>query len=378
VKIALVSPPVIAVPPKQYAGTERVVAALGGALHTRGHDVTLFAPGDSVVPYELVPTVERSLWSTGFRGDLEPWMQLTAAIVERQRDRFDIVHFHLEGQGFSLGDGGTPVVSTLHGRLDQPPMPALLRRYRDARLISISDSQRRWFPHNRWLATVPHGLPFSDEFLQTGRRSSVDGYLAVIGRATHDKGIAEAIEVAKHSGKRLIIAAKARSASEVSFVDRVIRPALHRGRVEFLGEVTSEQRDALLAGADAALMLGGWPEPFGLVAIESLAVGTPVIARRAGALPEIVEHGVDGFLVDDVAEAVFALSLLPGLDRQVIAKRVRRRFSVERMVERYEAVYHRVLGDEELPVPIDGAADDAVAPSQVEPELGAASRAAGG
>jgi glycosyltransferase involved in cell wall biosynthesis len=354
-RIALVAPPMLQIPPRRYAGTERVVAALGDELHRRGHEVTLFASGDSVVDYELVPTVARALWPAGVRGDISRFLDATVGLVEAAVGRFDIVHSHLETAGLALTRAGrTPVLSTFHGRLDTGDTPTILGRYHDAPLVAISASQRRWFPGNRWVATIPHGLPSPAARAQAGHGD----YLALVGRATREKGIAEAIELAGRSGRKLVLAAKAHDLEELGFVGSVIQPAVQRGIVDFLGEVSAPERDEVLAGAFATLMLGAWPEPFGLVAIESMARGTPVIARRAGALPEIIEHGVDGFLVDDLDEAMFALEKIPSLDRLRIGVRTRHRFSVERMTDDYEHVYRALICDPEAPLVVSE--DDAV------------------
>jgi glycosyltransferase involved in cell wall biosynthesis len=230
------------------------------------------------------------------------------------------------------------VVTTFHARLDLPGIYESVRAFGDAPLVAISESQRRWHPEANWVATIPHGLPlrhmpFSDR---------IGEYLTVVGRASPDKGIAEAIEVARAAGVPLRIAAKALDPAEREYVARHITPALGDG-VEFLGELGPTERDPLMAGALATLMLGAWPEPFGLVAIESLATGTPVIARRAGALPEIVEHGIDGFLVDDLREARLAVRLASGLDRTRIRERAIARFDVERMVTAYERLYRTLI-----------------------------------
>src|SRR3954447_25010874 len=341
-RIGLVAPPMVRIPPLRYAGTERVVAALGDELHRRGHDVTLIGPGDSEVPYKIIPTVAQALWLAGFRGDPASYFRDTVEIVRAHRDEFDVVHSHLEEWLLPLAARpGVPILTTFHGRLDVDPVGHEIEHNPLAPLVAISASQRRWYPAARWIATVPHGMAFEN----TPVVMEPDARLALVGRATHEKGIAEAIAVAQRTGRPLVIAAKAYAADEIAFVEEIIRPAVTSGVAEFLGEITSDERDELLRCSAATLMLGAWPEPFGLVAIESLALGTPVIARRAGALPEIVEHGVDGFLVDDITEAVFAVQRLPALDRQVIAQRARDRFSAERMTDRYEDAYVRVVGE---------------------------------
>ncbi len=339
-RIGVVAPPMVAVPPKGYAGTERMIAALVDALHDRGHAVTLYAAGDSDVPCDLVPIVDRSLWSTGHTGDIAPYMAAAAERIWVDHERFDVIHSHLEAYGFLLARHcPTPVVSTLHGRLDVAGMPALLDEFREIPLVSISDNQRRWWPDNNWLGTVYHGLPLADIPV----RERPGQYLALVGRLAREKGVEEAIETARRTGRRLRIAAKVREPSERQMYEELVRPAEDAGIVEFLGELEQAERDQLYAGAFATLMLGAWPEPFGIVAIESLATGTPVIARKTGALPEIVEHGVDGFIVDDEIEAELALQRVLTLDRAELRRRAIERFSVERMTDEYEAVSRRLV-----------------------------------
>src|SRR4051812_7830373 len=341
-RIALVSPPLVRVPPVRYAGTERVVATLGAELHRRGHDVTLIGPGDADVPHAVIPTVPEALWLTGFRGDPRPSFERTIEVVAAHRAAFDVVHSHLEEWLLPLADTpGTPIVTTFHGRLDVPAAEHAIRSHPRAPLIAISASQRRWYPEARWVATVPHGMASGDRRVA----SDPEPRLALVGRATHEKGIAEAIAVAERTGRPLVIAAKAYAPEELAFVDEVIRPAVAARVAEFLGEITGDERDELLRCSAATLMLGGWPEPFGLVAIESLTLGTPVIARRAGALPEIIEHGVDGFLVDDLSEARLAVGLVGDLDRTRIRERAMERFGLDRMITAYERLY-RMLIDE--------------------------------
>ncbi|MFL5756770.1 MAG: glycosyltransferase family 4 protein [Chloroflexota bacterium] len=339
-RIALVAPPMLPVPPPAYSGTERVIHALGEELHRRGHRVTLVAAGDSDVPYELVPTVERSLWSTAYEGDIASYMQHTAGVAWRVADRFDIVHSHLENHTFLLARHcRTPVVTTMHGRLDTAGMPELLDEFADVPLVAISESQRRWNPNQNWVATIHHGLPLAA--MPFGPQPGT--YLAFVGRVAAEKGVAEAIELSRATGYTLRAAAKVLEPGEIDLYREIVEPAEKQGLVEFLGELGSDERDPLLAGALATVMLGGWPEPFGLVAIESLATGTPVIARRAGALTETIEHGVDGFLVDDVQEAILAVERVGDLDRAAIRRRAIERFSPERMVDEYEAVYRRLI-----------------------------------
>ena len=341
-RVALVAPPMLPVPPPTYAGTERVVAALGDALLGRGHEVTLYAAGDSTFQGELVPTVEQSLWSRGYRGDISSFVTVTLGRVWQDHERFDIIHSHVETLGFLFARHcPTPVVSTLHGRLDQSGAPELLEAFPDIPLVSISDSQGRFAPEANWVGTIHHGLPF-----ENAPFSATPGdYLAFVGRITPEKGIADVIELARRTGMPLRMAAKVYDEHEQVHFEEVVQPALDDPDVdiEFMGEVTQQERDPLYAGARATIMLGAWPEPFGLVAIESLATGTPVIARRAGGLTETIEHGVDGFLVDDVSEAELAVQKVEELDRTRIRERALERFSPMRMAREYEAVYEQVI-----------------------------------
>jgi glycosyltransferase involved in cell wall biosynthesis len=340
IRIALLSPPMLPIPPARYAGTERVVASLADGLTRRGHQVTLFAPGDSDVTCELVPTVPRSLWSTGYRGDLAAYLNITLAKAWSMAGAFDLIHSHLDTIGLPFARWcPTPVLSTLHGRLDGLGHPDLLEEFYDVPLVAISESQRRWSPQANWLATIHHGIDVSG----VPFRATSGAYLAFVGRVTREKGIEDAIALARATGLVLRMAAKVYVQAERELFDLVVAPAIEEGVVEFLGEVGPQQRDELFAGALATVMLGAWPEPFGLVAIESMATGTPVIARRAGALPEIIEHGRSGFLVDDLQEATLAVARAESLDRRQVRHAVVRRFSVDRMVDDYERVYRDLV-----------------------------------
>ena len=330
----------LAVPPTGYSGTERVVACIVDELMRRGHKVTLFAAGDSDVACELVPIIPQSLWSMEYRGDVSAFLQLAAATVWREHERFDIIHSHLEHHGFLFARHcPTPVVTTLHGRLDVAGIPQLLEEFRDVPLVCISESQRRWREDANWVATIHHGLP-----LAAAPFNGDEGdYLCFVGRITPEKGVIAAIELARTTQLPLRIVAKVYDEHEQEHFKEAVQPAIDQGLVEFLGELPPLERDPIIAGARATIMLGAWPEPFGLVAIESMATGTPVIARRAGALTETVEHGIDGYLVDDVDEAALAVELSKQLDRREIRRRALARFSPERMIDQYEAVYHHLI-----------------------------------
>lgn len=331
----------VPIPPPGYAGTERIVAVLVEELVRRGHDVTLIAPADSNVPCRLIPTIDRALWSSGMRGDSTSYIQLTVERAWGVHDQFDVMHSHLDTLSFALGRHcPTPVVHTLHGRLDTPGLPELLDEFREIPLVAISASQRRWRPQNNWVATVHHGLPLGEA--PFGEEPG--DYLVFVGRIAPEKGVTDAIDLARTVRMPLRMAAKVHEVEEQEMFERVVEPAIKEGVVKWEGELPGDARDRLMAGALATVMLGAWPEPFGLVAIESMATGTPVIARRAGALPELVRHGVTGFLVDDIHEAQLGVREAHRLNRRRIREAAVERFSVARMVDEYEAVY-RALAD---------------------------------
>ena len=351
-RIALLAAPMVPVPPAAYGGTERVVASLATELTKRGHDVTVFASGDSTTDGKLVPVVPRALWRTGYRGDVSAHMLRAVARCWAEAESFDLVHSHVEGFGFLFArHAPVPVVSTLHGRLDIAWMPELLEEFTDIPLVAISESQKRWAPDANWVGVVHNGLPL--EHMPIARE--IEDYLLFVGRIAPEKGVAEAIELAARVGHPLKMAAKVHDPAEHRLFESVVRPAIDARAVEFLGELSPSARDPLFAAARATLMLGAWPEPFGLVAIESLAAGTPVIARRAGALLEIVEHGVDGYLVDDLDEAEHAVRMLARLDRGLIRQRALARFSAARMTDRYESIYRTVLAASRAQAPSEPA-----------------------
>lgn len=338
-RIALVAPPLLPVPPTRYGGTERIIGVLADGLHRRGHDVTLFAAGDSRVESRLVPVVPESLWKDGTPVDVTPFMEAIVEQVAAYDGGFEVIHSHLESHAFEFArQSPVPVVSTLHGRIDTGHTAEMLRLYPDIPLVAISDRQRNYLPDNNWVATIHHGLPFEG----VGAGKGEGGYLLLVGRLTPEKGLDSAIEVARRANLPLLIAAKAIDPHEIEHYHEVVEPAERAGIVRFLGEVGPLLRDKLFGDALATLMLGDWPEPFGLVAIESLATGTPLIALRVGALPEIVRDGVDGFVVDDVDGAVESVGRVGGLDRALIRKDAIRRFSADRMVDDYEALFRRM------------------------------------
>ena len=342
-RIAQVAPPFERVPPLGYGGTERIVHGLVTELDQRGYEVTTFASGDSVMPGRHIATVPRALRPEGYTGDSLPYMQLTTQLLLGRVDQFDLIHSHLEWISLLLARvSPIPVVSTFHGRLDLPWADDLLADPPGG-LVAISNNQASTHPDVPWAGIVYNGLRLVDS--PFGRERSAA--LCFVGRVAEEKGIVDAMEVAKAAGRPLRIAAKIGPVGpEREYNDNVFQPALKAaGRdVEFLGELSQADRDQLFAESYAALMPGSWPEPFGLVAIEALACGTPIVARRAGALPEIIRDGIDGFFGDDVTAMAFKVDRVEDLDREAIRESVIDRFSVERMTDGYEAIYRRMLG----------------------------------
>ncbi|HEX5824268.1 MAG TPA: glycosyltransferase family 4 protein [Candidatus Limnocylindrales bacterium] len=341
-RIAQVAPPMEQVPPEAYGGTERIVFELVTELTRRGHDVTTFAPGDSSVSGSLVATVPRALRPAGHGGDVGGYVLATILkVLDRQAD-FDIIHSHLDWYGLALRRATrTPVVSTFHGRLDLPWSRDVLADRPDG-LVAISESQASVHPDVPW-TVIHNGLTLDSAPFERHRSDA----LVFVGRVTPEKGIVDAIKIAERADRPLKIAAKVGpTPAEQAFNEQVFEPALKAAgkRVEFLGELSGADRDMLFARSHAVLMPGSWPEPFGLVAIEALACGAPVIARRVGGLEEIIRDGVDGFFGDDVTEMAFMVERVADLDRDAIRASVIDRFSASRMADGYEELYARMLG----------------------------------
>ncbi len=341
-KIAQVAPLYESVPPKLYGGTERVVSSLTEELVAQGHDVTLYASGDSVTSARLVAMCPESLRLAPNSKDHIAHHILMLDHVFRDKANFDIIHFHIDYLHYLLSRRfGTTHVTTLHGRLDIPDLQPLYRNFYDMPVVSISDAQRAPLPWVNWQGTVYHGLPlnrFAPHF-EPGK------YLAFLGRVSPEKGLDQAIEIAKRAGMPLKIAAKVDRADE-EFFQTVIKPLLKHPLIEFVGEIGYPEKNDFLGNAYALLFPIDWPEPFGLVMIESMGCGTPVIAYPKGSVAEVMEDGVTGFVVPDINAAVRALADIPQLNRAAIRECFERRFSASRMAQEYVAIYEQLIGEE--------------------------------
>ncbi len=337
--IAQVAPLIESVPPRYYGGTERVVSYLTEELVRQGHEVTLFASGDSRTSARLVAASPRALRLDPSCADPTPHGVLLLERVLQRAAAFDVIHFHIDALHFPLARRlRTPTLTTLHGRLDLTDARPLYREFRELPFVSISDAQRAPAPWLNWQATVHHGLPedllaFNDD---------PEGYLCFLGRASREKRLDRAILIARLAGLRLKVAAKVDEADREYF-HSVIEPMLDPGLVEFVGEIGERDKSAFLGGASALLCPFDWPEPFGLAMIEAMGCGTPVIAFRCGSIPEVVEDGLTGFVVDDVEQAVLAVKRARALSRRRVRRRFDERFSVARMADDYLAVYQRLM-----------------------------------
>lgn len=341
-RIAQVAPLFESVPPKAYGGTERVVSWLTEELVRLGHDVTLFASGDSETSATLVSTCEKALWQDPESLESLPLHVLQMEQVLSRSAEFDVVHFHGDFIHFPLlRRVRVPSLTTLHGALNSTDHAPLFAEFPDIPLISISDAQRQLVPNGAFYATIHHGMPLDlHRFHPRG-----GDYLAFLGRVSQQKGLDAAIRIALQSGIKLKIAARIYPEERAYFAE-VIAPMLAEAgpRVEFMGEVAGAEKDAFLGGALAMLFPIVWPEPFGLVMIESLATGTPVIAFRRGSVPEVLDHGETGFVVENEAQAVAAVEAVRHLDRATCRSTFERRFGAARMARDYLDVY-QTLGE---------------------------------
>jgi glycosyltransferase involved in cell wall biosynthesis len=345
-KIAQIAPLAESVPPRLYGGTERVVAYLTDELVRLGHQVTLFASGDSSTRARLVAGTAHALRLDSVVRDPLPYLLVMLEQVRRRAHEFDVLHFHTEPLVhfplFRALKGKT--VTTLHGRLDSADLQPLLGEFSDMPVVSVSDSQRAPARGMNWLSTVYHGLspdvcPFNPA--PQGR------YYAFLGRVSPEKGLDRAIEIARRAGVTLRIAAKVDAADEAYFRSRIV--ALLGGAIEFIGELAEREKPGFLGNARGLLFPIDWPEPFGLAMIEAMSCGTPVLAWPNGSAPEIVENGVSGFLADSIDAAVSKLPALAALDRARVRRRFDERFAASRMAQEYLGVYRSLARRHPVP-----------------------------
>jgi glycosyltransferase involved in cell wall biosynthesis len=355
-KIAQIAPLMESVPPRLYGGTERIVSYLTEELVGLGHEVTLFASGDSITAANLVPCVPQALRLDASVRDIIPYYMLMLDRVRQQADDFDILHFHIDQFHFPLFrpiSGRT--ITTLHGRQDLTDLLPLYLGFADMPLVSISNAQRRPIPKANFAGTVHHGIP---AHLHRGTPEGRGGYLAFLGRISPEKRPDRAIAIARAAGIPLKIAAKVDRA-DADYFKTQIEPLLAGGGVEFIGEINDHQKSQFLGDARALLFPIDWPEPFGLSMIEAMACGTPVLAFRCGSVPEIIENGITGAIVDTMDEAIAALPGLIALDRKKVRQRFDQRFSATRMAKDYVGIYRSLLA----PSPVRESQDIELAPT---------------
>jgi glycosyltransferase involved in cell wall biosynthesis len=340
------------VPPKLYGGTERVVAFLTDELIRSGHDVTLFASGDSITDATLVaPWPEALRLCATCRDPLAPHILMLEEVAKRAA-AFDVLHFHISQLHFPLARRlSVPHVTTLHGRLDLPELSPVYREFGDMPVVSISDAQRQPLPEAGWIRTILHGLPPDLFRFHPGPGE----YLAFLGRIAPEKRVDRAIAIAIACGRRLRIAAKV-DAADRDYFERDIKPLLDHPLVEYIGEVDEPGKEAFLGGASALLFPIDWPEPFGLVMIEAMACGVPIVAFRGGSVPEVIDEGITGFIVESVEEAVEAVPAAERLDRARCRRVFEARFLASRMAADYVSVYGQVAGRNAARVSLTGAA----------------------
>jgi glycosyltransferase involved in cell wall biosynthesis len=337
--IAQIAPLTEAIPPKLYGGTERVVSWLTEELLALGHEVTLYASGDSTTAARLEAVWPRALRLDGAVRDPNALHMMMLERVYRRAGDFDFLHFHLDYYPFSLfSRQPTPFVTTLHGRLDLPEHQPVFETFRAMPVVSISNAQRRPVPRANWVRTVHHGLPIDLLRPQPVRPS----YFAFLGRIAPEKGVDRAIRIAQHCGVPLKVAAKVDRADQ-DYYDEEIAPMLRAQNIEYVGEIADRDKSQFLSGAVALLVPIDWPEPFGLVMIEAMACGTPVIAFNRGSVPEIIDDDVTGFIVEDETGAIGAVDRLAQLSREKIRQRFEQRFTARRMAQDYLAVYRGLM-----------------------------------
>ncbi len=341
-RIAQIAPLYERVPPKLYGGTERVVSYITEELVRRGHEVTLFASGDSITAAKLEPGCPQALRLMG-KPELGAFLQLPmlSDAFEGAAERFDVIHTHIDYWSFPFARlTGMPTVSTMHGRLDIDDLRPVYWRYRTMPLVSISDAQRAPLSFANWVATIYHGLP--RDLLRFS--PSPGKYLAFLGRISPEKRVDIAIDVARRAGIPFKIAAKV-DVVDRDYYEAVIRPRLSAPNVEYIGEISEAEKSEFLGNALALLFTIDWPEPFGLAMIEAMACGTPVVARPCGSVPEVVRPGVTGFIAKELDELVAAVKRIDSISRDGCRQEFERRFTVETMADNYERVYRRLIAE---------------------------------
>jgi glycosyltransferase involved in cell wall biosynthesis len=338
-KIAQIAPLIESVPPRLYGGTERIVSYLTEELVRLGHDVTLFASGDSITSAELASCCTRALRLDPTVRDIIPYFMLMIDKVRERADEFDILHFHIDLFHFPLFRSlAARTLTTLHGRQDLGDLKPFYSRFGEMPLVSISNDQRKPLPHVHFVATVQHGIPaelHSPSFEQ-------GSYLAFLGRISPEKRPDRAIRIARAAGIPLKMAAKVDRADEDYFRNDIL-PLIAGGGVEFIGEISEREKTQFLGEAAALLFPVDWPEPFGLVMIEAMACGTPVLAFRCGSIPEVIEDGVTGIVVDNEQEAIAALPKILSYDRRLVRHRFEQTFTSTRMAQNYVSTYRHLL-----------------------------------
>ena len=348
-RIAQVAPLYESVPPTGYGGTERVVSWLTEELVRLGHEVTLFASGDSMTTARLVPCCPESLrLATDCVDQLAHHFVMLEKVLQ-EKNEFDLIHFHTDYLHFPVSSRDRyPHVTTLHGRLDIPDLVPLYEMYSDMPVISISDAQRDPLPRLNWQGTVHHGFP--PESYRLNRKSG--NYLAFLGRTSPEKGLDGAIEIARRAGMPLKIAAKIDKVDQ-DYFDACIRPLLNSPDIEFLGEIGYPEKNQFLGDAAALLFPICWPEPFGIVMIEAMACGTPVIAYPFGSVPEVIKDEVSGYIVPDMESAVDAVRKLDRLDRKKVRRHFEQHFTASRMAQDYLRIYERVASRKKAPLTVN-------------------------
>ena len=340
-KIAQVAPLIESVPPRLYGGTERIASYLTEGLVGLGHDVTLFASGDSMTSAELVPCCRRALRLDPDVRDTIPHIMLMIDKVRERAEEFDVLHFHIDVVHFPLFRSlAARTLTTLHGRLDLPDLKPFYHRFGKMALVSISNDQRKPLPHANFVSTIQHGIP-ADLHRPSFEQGS---YLAFLGRISPEKRPDRAIRIARAAGIPLKIAAKVDKVDEDYFRAEIL-PLINGSDLEFIGEINEREKTKFLGEAAALLFPVDWPEPFGLVMIEAMACGTPVLAFRCGSIPEVIDEGVTGKVVDSEEEAIALLPQILSYDRRAVRQRFEERFTATRMAKDYVGTYRNLLSE---------------------------------